>query len=203
MNSMSNPASQQNNAAIEQYRRDLQNYADTNVMRILRQAVSIRYKEKPQVKTARVDISQNLLPDARFPFDFTSKSGAAFKEMKNNLNFGGDARFHFHTDYTAFQMLGFKYTNDYEVEEVSLFLMGDADYNYCIFNPDYDMVEYEDSVYDGSSWAVPMFHVFFKNGKHIIGPCCIVECYNKDDKDGSSDKRSICYEMYQWYTSRP
>ena len=210
MNSMSNPASTKN--ALEQYRLNLHDYADRFVMPIIKHAIGIHYKEKPEVKTywspssTPTMIFDNLLPDD-FDFDLRGSNAASlmFKGFKNSLNFGGDVRFHFHTDYTAFQMLGFKYTNDCEVADVTLFLMGDIGCNSCTFDPEYDRVEYEDSVYEGSSWAVPMFHVRFKDGKHVIGPCCVVEAYGKDDprREGHTDKRSVCYEMFEWYTSKP
>ena len=204
MNSMSNPASQKN--VLEQYRLALHNCADTIVMPILRQAVSIRYKEKPEVKHTALDIDQCLLPDdLDVSCRETNIASFMFEGFKDDLNFGGDARFHFRTDYSTFQMLGFKYTNDCEVADVTLFLMGDVGCNSCTFDPEYDRVEYEDSVYEGSSWAVPMFHVRFKDGRHVIGPCCVVEAYGKDDprREGHTDKRSVCYEMFEWYTSKP
>lgn len=204
MNSMSNPASKKN--ALEQYRLALHNCADTIVMPILRQAVSIRYKEKPEVKHTALDIDQCLLPDdLDVSCRETNIASFMFEGFKDDLNFGGDARFHFRTDYSTFQMLGFKYTNECEVEEMTLFLMGDAWNNCTYFDPDIDIDEYKDSILSGSSWAVPMFHVFFKDGRHVAGPCCVVECFDKHDKrrEGHVDKRRICYEMFEWYTSKP
>ena len=204
MNAMSNPASEKN--VLEQYRLALHTYADTVVMPVLRQAVSIRYKEKPEVKHSAPGINSSLLPDdLDVDCRETNIASFMFRGFKDDLHFGGDARFYFRTDYSTFQMLGFKYTNECEVEEISLFLMGDAWNNYTDFDPDTDIDEYKDSVLSGSSWAVPMFHVFFKDGRHVVGPCCVVECFDKNDKkkEGHVDKRRICYEMFEWYTSKP
>ena len=210
MNSMSNPASKKN--ALEQYALALHDYRDRFVMPIIKHAIGIHYKEKPEVRTYLSPSStptmlyNELLPEY-FDGDCfeTNLAERVFRTFKDDLNFGGDVRFHFHTDYTAFQMLGFKYTNDCEVADVTLFLMGDVGCNSCTFDPEYDRAEYEDSVYEGSSWAVPMFHVRFKDGRHVLGPCCIIECYGKDDpkRKGHTDKRSVCYEMFEWFTSKP
>lgn len=208
MNSMSNPASQKNNS-LNAYNKALHEYMDLYVMPIIKQAVSTS-TDLPKVKTFLAPnttprmIFDELLPECNGLYlpDAGMKS-IMFEGFKKAIKMG-DATFHFTTDYSSFMMKGFQYTNDHDdVADVTLFLMGDIPCNHTYFDPECDASDYEDGCWHGSSWAVPMFHVRFKNGKNVIGPCCVVEVYDIHDKNKCVGKRRACYEMYEWYTSRP